>query len=133
MKRWKLLTGLLLVFVLGVLLGSTGTGYYFTHRFAPPTMDRTTREAFIMDRLSKELNLTRDQQLKIGRIVDQMVEKRHEHFRRSRPELRRIMDQGFSQIKEELNENQRNRLDALREKFERRRRAQDRRQMHKGD
>lgn len=133
MKRWKLVTGLLLVFVLGILVGSTGTGYYFTHRFVPPKSDPMTRGAFIMERLSKELNLTPDQEIAIGRIVDQMVEKRHEHFRKSRPEIRRIMDQGFSRIKEELNESQRNRLDALREKFDRRRKAQDRRRMHKSD
>ena len=127
MKRWKLVTGLLLVFVLGILVGSTGTGYYFKHRFVPPKRDPMARGAFIMERLSRELKLTPDQEDQIGRIVARMVERRHEHMLKSRPEIRRIMDQGFSEIKKELNEDQRRKLDALREKFKRRRKALDRR------
>jgi hypothetical protein len=120
--RWKLISGLLLVFVLGVLVGSVGTGFYLKHRLAPIIKEPRARKAFIMKRLSKKLNLTPNQKTKIEPIVEQMIEKRREYYRKIRPEIKRIMDQGFTQIKEELNEDQKKKLDELREKFQKHRR-----------
>jgi nucleoid DNA-binding protein len=120
--RWKLISGLLLVFVLGVLVGSVGTGFYLKHRLAPIIKEPRARKAFIMKRLSKKLNLTPNQKTKIEPIVEQMIEKRREYYRKTRPEIKRIMDQGFTQIKEELNEDQKKKLDELREKFQKHRR-----------
>jgi hypothetical protein len=120
--RWKLISGLLLVFVLGVLVGSVGTGFYLKHRLAPIIKEPRARKAFIMKRLSKKLNLTPNQKTKIEPIVEQMIEKRREYYRKIRPEIKRIMDQGFTQIKEELNEDQKKNLDELREKFQKHRR-----------
>lgn len=119
--RWKLISGLLLVFVLGILTGSLGTGLYLKHRLAPLIKEPRTRKTFIMKRLSKELHLTSDQKTKIEPIVDQMIEKRREYYLKNRPEIKKIMAQGFAQIREELNEEQRKKLDALREKFKKRR------------
>ncbi|MCK5657017.1 MAG: hypothetical protein V3W07_11375 [Syntrophobacteria bacterium] len=120
--RWKLISGLLLVFVLGVLVGSVGTGFYLKHRLAPIIKEPRAKKAFIMKRLSKKLNLTPNQKTKIEPIVEQMIEKRREYYRKIRPEIKRIMDQGFTQIKEELNEDQKKKLDELREKFQKHRR-----------
>jgi hypothetical protein len=119
--RWKLISGLLLVFALGILTGSLGTGLYLKHRLAPLIKEPRTRKTFIMKRLSKELHLTSDQKTKIEPIVDQMIEKRREYYLKNRPEIKKIMAQGFAQIREELNEEQRKKLDALREKFNKRR------------
>jgi len=119
--RWKLISGLLFVFVLGILTGSLGTGLYLKHRLAPLIKEPRTRKTFIMKRLSKELHLTSDQKTKIEPIVDQMIEKRRQYYLKNRPEIKKIMAQGFAQIREELNEEQRKKLDALREKFNKRR------------
>jgi hypothetical protein len=123
--RWKLITGLLLVFVLGILAGSAGTGFYLKHRLAPLIKEPRARKAFIMKRLSKKLNLTADQQIKIEPIVNQMIEKRREYYRKTRPEIKTIMDQGFADIKTQLNEKQRKKLDKLRDNFNKRRRDRD--------
>jgi hypothetical protein len=123
--RWKLISGLLLVFVLGILAGSLGTEFYLKHRLAPLMKDSRAKKAFIMKKLSKELNLTSDQQSKIEPIVEQMLEKRREYYLKNRPEVKTIFDQGFAQIREELNENQKKKLDGLREKFHRRRGERD--------
>jgi len=119
--RWKLISGLLLVFVLGILAGSLGTGFYLKHRLAPLIKEPRARKTFIMKRLAKELNLTSDQKTKIDPLVEQMIEKRREYYLKNRPEIKTIMDQGFAQIREELNEDQKKKLDGLREKFHRRR------------
>ena len=123
--RWKLISGLFLVFVLGILAGSLGTEFYLKHRLAPLMKDPRAKKAFIMKRLSKELDLTSDQQSKIEPIVEQMLEKRREYYLKNRPQVKTIFDQGFAQISEELNEDQKKKLDGLREKFRRRRGERD--------
>jgi len=120
-NKWKLISGLLLVLVLGILVGSISTGLYLKNRYAPYGRGSKSKEAFIIEKLSRELNLTPSQKTKIVPIVKQMIEKRREHFLQIRPEVKRIMDQGFSQIERELNEDQKKKLAALREKYEKRR------------
>ena len=120
-NKWKLISGLLLVFVLGILVGSIGAGFYVKYQFAASERGPRARKDFIIDRLSKDLNLTPTQKTKIGPIVEQMIEKRREYYLKIRPEVKSIMEQGFSQIGQELNEDQQKKLKALREKFEKRR------------
>jgi molybdopterin-biosynthesis enzyme MoeA-like protein len=115
--RWKLISGLLLVFVLGILVGSLTTGFYLKHRLAPFVKDPKARKAFIMKKLAKELQLTSTQESKIEPIVEQMIEKRREYYLKSRPQIKKIMDQGFDQIEEQLTENQKEKLDKLRDHF----------------
>ncbi|MBA7688958.1 hypothetical protein ES703_97448 [subsurface metagenome] len=130
MKRWKLVSGLLLVFVLGILAGAFGTRIYLKDRFAHFRKDPKARQAFIMGKLSKELELTQDQKIKVEKIVAQVGAKRREFFLKNRPEIKRIMDEGFLQIKKELNNDQQKKLDVLREEFEKRRKARDTSRFH---
>ena len=130
MKRWKLVSGLLLVFVLGILAGSFGTRVYLKDRFAHLRKDPKARQAFIMRKLSKELELTQDQKITVEKIVAQVGEKRREFFLKNRPEIKRIMDEGFLQIKNELNNDQQKKLDELREEYEKRRKARDASRFH---
>lgn len=125
MKRWKLISGLLLVFVLGVLAGSLGTGVYLKDRFEHLRKDPKARQDFIMRKLSKKLSLTEEQKITIGKIVQQVGERRREYYRKNRPEIKRIMDEGFAQIRKELNSEQQKKLDALRKKFEERRKVKE--------
>ena len=116
-----MISGLLAVLVLGILVGSTATGFYLRYWSAPLEKDYKAKGAYVIEKLSKELNLTPNQQNKIEPIVQQMIEKRRETYQRIRPEVKTIMDQGFSQIEQELNEDQKKKLEVLREKFERHR------------
>ena len=130
MKRWKLVSGLLLVFVLGILAGAFGTRIYLKDRFAHLRKDPKAKQAFIMRKLSKELELTQDQKIKVEKIVEQVGAKRREFFLKNRPEIKKIMDEGFLQIKKELNNDQQKKLDVLREEFEKRRKARDASRFH---
>ena len=130
MKRWKLASGLLLVFVLGILAGAFGTRIYLKDRFAHLRKDPKARQAFIMGKLSKELELTPDQKIKVEKIVEQTGAKRREFFLKNRPEIKKIMDEGFLQIKKELNNDQQKKLDVLREEFKKRRKARDASRFH---
>ncbi len=121
MTRWKLITGIALVFILGALAGSIGTGYYFKHRYPPRITDPKARTAFIMDKLSKELNLTQDQKAKIGEIVGQIEEKRRDYFIKRQVEIEKLVDQ----MRKELSSDQQKKYDALREKFEKRKKERE--------
>jgi len=123
--RWKLISGLLLVFILGILVGSVTTGFYVKHRLDPFVKEPKARKSFIMRKLAKELHLSSTQKTKIEPIIEQMIEKRREYYLKSRPQIKKMMDQGFAKIKEELNDNQRKKLDELRENFKKRRRERD--------
>jgi Spy/CpxP family protein refolding chaperone len=123
MNRWKLISGIALLFILGVLVGSIGTKLYF-ERQHPRLADHRSRKAFLMERLSKELNLTEDQKVTIGKFVEQMEEKRREYFLQKRAETENLVDQ----MKKELTPDQQKKLDVLREKFEKRQKAREERQ-----
>ena len=84
-NKWKLIAGLLLVLFLGIVTGAIGTGVYVKYRLAPFQKGSKTKEAFILERLSKELNLTSNQKTKIGPIVKQMIEKRRAHYKKKPP------------------------------------------------
>jgi len=126
MTRWKLMIGIALVFILGALAGSVGTGYYFKHRYPPRITDSQARKAYILEKFSRELNLTQDQKTKIGAIIQQMEEKRHENFLKRRAEV----EQSMVRIRGELNEDQQKKFDAMREKFEKRRKERGEGQFH---
>jgi hypothetical protein len=120
MNKWKLITGIALVFILGALAGSIGTRFYFERQY-PWLADRRSTKTFLMERLSKELGLTQEQKGKIEQIVGQIEEKRREYSLQRQVEIEKLNDQ----IKKELNDDQRKKLDALRAKFERRRKMRE--------
>ena len=123
MNTWKLVSGVALVFIVGALVGSLGTRFYLKHHYRPFMTEPRDRTAFIMKRLSKELGLSQDQKIAVEKIVAQTGEKLREHFLQTQPEIKSIIDDSFSQIKKELDDVQKKKLDALREKFEKHRQA----------
>ncbi len=123
MNTGKLIAGVALVLIVGVLIGSLGTRFYLEHRYGPFMPEHGNRTAFIMKKLSKDLNLNENQKPVIERIVTQTEERLHEHFLQKRSEIAAIIDEGFAQMKKELNEDQNKKLDALREEFQKHRRT----------
>lgn len=124
MTRWKLIIGIALVFILGALAGSIGTGYYLKNRYPPRITDPKAKKTFILEKFSKELNLTQDQKIKVENILEQIEKKRQEYLLKNRAEIETLMDQ----MRKELNSDQQKKFDALREKFEKRRKARAERQ-----
>jgi hypothetical protein len=125
MNTGKLIAGVALVFIVGLLVGSVGTRFYFKHHYHPFERERGNRTAFIMNRLSRELSLTEPQKVAIQKIVEQTEEKMREHFLQRRSEIEGIVNDGFTQMKKELNDDQKKKLDELKEKFEKRRQARE--------
>ena len=120
MKKWKLITGVILVFILGLLVGSVGTQVYhrqWSERFrkAPEA-----RRAIFMKRLTKELRLTEDQQRQVELIIREADEKRRALFQKQRGAIRETIDESFALMKQTLDPDQQQKLEEMRAKFERR-------------
>jgi len=122
MTKWKLAAGVALVFILGVLAGLL-PGFYLVHRFPPPPppphMDHRDRDAAMVERLSRDLDLSEAQKLRVGEILKQTSERLDAHLREMQPEIRKIFDDGFSEMEKELTDAQKKKLHELRERMER--------------
>jgi hypothetical protein len=124
MRKWKPVAGVALVLFLGILIGSMGAQFYLKRAYHP-FPDRKARAERLMRVLSKKLDLSEQQKAAISQIVDRTEEKLHEHYLKTRPEAERIVDESFAEIRGRLDEGQQKKLDILREKFRRHRRARD--------
>jgi Spy/CpxP family protein refolding chaperone len=122
MRKWKLVISVALVFILGVLVGSMGTGLYMKHRFHPKK-DPSEMRAFILERFSDKLDLTEVQRNKFKVIIDQVGERLEEHFRKTHSEIGEIVEPGFSQMREFLSPEQQEKFDELIKRLERHRKA----------
>ena len=123
MKKWKLVTGLALVFAFGLLVGSFGTGLYFKHHFIHPKRDPSAMRAFLLKKFSQKLDLTEVQKNEFKKLIDQVGDALEDHFRKTHSEIGTIVDQGSSQMKKVLSTDQQKKFDELIEKFKRHRKG----------
>jgi len=123
MKKWKLITGLALVFILGLLVGSFGTGVYIKHRFVHPKSDPSAMRASLLKKFSQKLDLTGEQKNEFKKLIDQVGGALEDHFRKSHSEIGNIVDKGSSQMKKVLNPDQQKKFDELIERFKRHRKS----------
>ena len=120
MKLWRLITGVALVLVLGILIGGAGSQLYLRHKYHF-SLDRKERTAHLMKIFSKELDLSQDQKVAVEKILQQMAERLHTHLLQRRPEAERIIDESFSEIRQQLSDEQKKQFDSLRERHRRHR------------
>ena len=122
MNKLKVSIGILLIFILGALAGSLGTGLYIKHRIGefarggpPPLMH------LLMRRMAHQLNLTEAQETEIEKIMEQAHKDISVFRERYHPEFEKIIDKSFALIKETLDEGQKIKLDELQEELKKRR------------
>ena len=121
MKKWKLVAGVLLVFVFGVLIGSLGTGFYHQYLFDRFRKDPAERRAFVLKKFSERLDLSEDQQKTFKTVIDQMDQQRRAQKLKNRSERKKIRDESYLQMKKVLNPDQQNAFDELIKKIRKRR------------
>jgi hypothetical protein len=121
MNRFKILSGLLLVFLSGACIGAVG-GYLYTHhkieslvKSGPPPemMPR------LMRRLARELALTPSERNEMEPITRDMMAALSELRRRYHPELENIMESHFQQMKDKLPPEKGRKLEAVRARLRR--------------
>ena len=129
-NKVKVIAGIVLVFLLGILVGSLGTGIYAKRKFESFVMGGPLKKRVLaMKRLSDKLDLTPEQQAGIGKIVDKAMNDLHEHRQKHHPTIKGIMDNAFSSIKEKLRDDQKGQMDRLYDRLKKR--WQEKRGHHK--
>lgn len=125
MKKAKIVIGVLLVFVLGALVGSWGTGVFYGHRLERlgEVSPRGERKGRLLERLTRELELTAVQQAEIAEVIEQRHEALQEFKRLHRPEMEKIREQQHQRIREKLDDGQKDKLDLIMQRLESRRRS----------
>lgn len=121
MNNLKLASGVLLVFLVGALAGSLGTGFYYKKRVekieagGPPVSERIQ---IVLGRFSNDLKLTKEQRDEFEKIVREAQEKILAIGRKSLPEIEEINEETFASIKERLTDEQKEKLEELIQRME---------------
>lgn len=121
MQKWKIIAGLLMVFVLGALTGALSTDMVLKRHHPLFSGAPEGRKAFIMKRLSRKLDLSEDQKVRIEAIIDRVQSETFQHMREGRRFMHRQLEKGFAEIRKELTPEQQRRLDQMKAERERRR------------
>jgi hypothetical protein len=120
-KRWKLILGLLVLFLSGVLVGSMGTAIYFKQTFGHIfAKGQPQVRKLIMKKLVGELDLAETQRAPIEEIVGQVQADLWKLRKQHQPEAEAIIAQGIAQMKPQLSAVQQEKLDVLFERLKER-------------
>jgi len=121
MKRWKIILRYGLVFMLGLVLGMAGSRLALKHRFARVMQDRPAAQRQMMMRhLTRQLQLTKPQQIEIERIVDARLKALSDVRERHQPEVQAIFQQAEDEMKSHLLPKQQQKLDQIMERMQKR-------------
>ena len=125
MKRWKVILGIALIFIAGLLAGWLGSTYYGNtrHPFRRQSVEERTRS--IMKRLDGKLDLTDAQWAGMEVIVRQTQEEAAKIFKDQGKKVHGLMERDMEEFKKILNPDQQQKLEELHRKFEERRKKRD--------
>ena len=117
--KWKLIAGFLLVFLAGGLTGAFLGGshvrhFFFKHHHRGDIGDR------MRERLRRELDLTPEQVARISPILEQAAAQLQQMRRDSGQGVREILDETHRQIAPTLTDEQRQKLQRMKERHRRR-------------
>lgn len=111
MKRFKLISAIILIFLLGILVGTFGNAIYQRQKMRKAF--QRGPGAMLTERLISQLDLTHDQQRSIEKVSAEMNIKMENFFSLHRIEGERIIQEGFNRMKEYLDPEQQQKLNEL--------------------
>jgi Spy/CpxP family protein refolding chaperone len=118
MAKWKIWVALLVLFVSGVLIGSVGTRMYVRHKLSGIfSRERPPIQNMFVRRLTREIDLTREQRQEIEQVASRAAEKFHELRSEHRSQAEALFDQSASEIKKHLSPEQQEQFDELRKRM----------------
>ncbi len=127
MKKTKIIAGLIMIFILGALSGALGTGVVLKRHHPFFSGKPEGRKAFILKRLTRELDLSAEQRVRVAAIIDRVQSETFTQLREGRRLMRQKLESGFAEIRKELTPDQQRRFDEMKAEQERRRKERDRR------
>lgn len=123
MSRWKIVVGMIVVFLLGLLVGIYGARVYALHKVSLVLQgDRPALTRFTLAKLSRELSLNSQERERIAPLVDQAVEELLQLRLKARPRVDEILDRTVARMKDNLRPEQQRKLEDLLGKFRAKRR-----------
>jgi predicted esterase YcpF (UPF0227 family) len=100
--------------MLGLVLGMVGSRFAHKHRFAQVMQNRPVAQRQMMMRhLTRQLQLTKPQQIEIERIVDAQLKALSDLRERHQPEVQAIFQQSEDEMKPHLLPKQQEKLDQI--------------------
>lgn len=121
MQKWKLTAGLVLVFILGGLAGSLTTGIILKRHHPFFSGRPEGRKAFILERLTRKLDLDAEQKVRIEAIIARVQSETFQRLRDGRRVIHEQLEKAFAEIRKELTVEQQRRFDEMKAELERRR------------
>ena len=119
MNRWKITLRYGLVFMIGLVLGMAGSRLALKHRFAQAMQNRPAAQRQMMMRhLTRQLQLTKPQQIEIAHIMDAQLKALSEVRERHQPEIQAIFQQAEDEMKPHLLPKQQQKLDQIMERMQ---------------
>ena len=118
-NKIKLLLGLSLVFLMGVIAGSYGTKMYLDQKKSQFSKGDhlTKRKEAWMEKLKSELSLSQQQEGEIQKILDKTFGEMRALREQHRPETEKIVEDGIALMKEKLDDGQKVKLDEMHKRF----------------
>jgi hypothetical protein len=121
-KKLKLWSGLLVLFLSGIVIGAMGTWIIVENKAVDSlTRGRPDIPGIIIKKLTRELDLDETQKERITKIVCRAYQELLELRKRHAPEKKEILERSRSMIKAELSPEQQKKLDAFHERKEKHR------------
>ena len=115
MNKLKLGVAILILLALGFLAGSLATKVYVKGRIVNIVQGMKPPLIIVLKRFLAELDLSKSQEEEIENILNQSETRFSELLQRHRPEVEKLHDDVMTQIKEELDNEQRQKLDEFSE------------------
>ena len=116
--KWKLVAGFVLVFVAGGIAGAALGGLYARHLFFDVHHPRRVGDR-MKERLRAELSLTPEQVAKVSPIIDKAGQQLQDVRRSTRNRVREIMAETHREIAVNLSDEQRQKLEQMKERHHR--------------
>lgn len=120
MKKWRLIAGVALIFILGAAAGSVGTRLYERNLADRFWKSPAARKAVILKRLTRELGLREKQQQEFKTIIEEVDQKMQGLHRENREAIRRILEEGYTRMMERLDPAQQEKLKEIKARREER-------------
>lgn len=117
MKRAKAMIGIVLLLALGALAGALGTGYLMKQRIQDFFHGPEPPLSMILNRMSRELELSREQQEKIRPILKKTRTKMTALREKYRPEFQSVFNGSLRDIEAILNDEQKPKLNQFLERM----------------
>lgn len=120
---WKLWVAVVLLFLAGVLVGASGTRYYFyeTRQFIRPPDSPLHARDQILDRMDRQLSLRPEQHDAIADYIREAMEKGRLIMDRIDPQMDANFQEQYRKIMSVLDPNQQLEFKKMHERFEHRR------------